>query len=190
MNNTTKMILGLVLALIIFSGLYLSMASKSEAPQKTQTGTNQSSPTASPTGQTILSMTPNPLVVEKTGSSQMLNVTIQADQEKITAAQIELSYDPKLITNVDIVPGTFFTNPTVLLKEIDSKNGRVSYAIGVPPAGVAKTGSGIIANISFTPIGKNQSTQISFLQKTLTSAEGMNYSTLKSATGATIILPE
>lgn len=183
-KRTFLLLIGVI---VIVFALAISMPGKSEAP----TLPNQPpSSTAAPVGKTVLSLSPNPVIIERIGASQILNVNIQTNEEKITAVQLELSFDPKMITNVNIVPGTFFTNPNVLLKEIDSTNGRISYAIGIAPTGQTSTGTGIVANISFTPVGKNQSTQMTFLQKTLTTAEGVSQSTLKSATGATIVLPK
>src|SRR5258708_30792144 len=44
-----------------------------------------------------------------------------------TLAQLELAYDPTMLSVNFLTPGTFFTDPTVALQKIDPLTGRVSY---------------------------------------------------------------
>ncbi|MDE2025334.1 MAG: hypothetical protein KGJ07_02485, partial [Patescibacteria group bacterium] len=85
-------------------------------------------------------------------------------------------------------PGTFFTNPLQLVKDIDTTNGRISYALGIQPKDKGVKGTGFVAEVKFQfqPTATVSSTMISFLPKTLVAAQGVNPSVLKSATNATI----
>jgi hypothetical protein len=123
------------------------------------------------------------------GSARWSNVEIATGKNKVTAVQLELTFDPKALTNVDIAPGTFFTNPAILLKKIDRVNGRITYAFGIGLGQKAVTGQGTLAVVTFIPVaGKTDSTSINFLPKTEVAAQGQNMSVLKKSSGTTISL--
>jgi hypothetical protein len=113
------------------------------------------------------------------------DVLISTGDNKTTAVQLEISYDPKILTNVDIKPGAFFTSPVVLLKKIDTVNGRISYALGINPNQKAIAGSGTVATISFSTVSGTTATQtpINFELKTAATAVGYAQSVLKQSTG-------
>lgn len=116
------------------------------------------------------------------------NITINGQGNSVSAVQIELSYDPKDLGNVDITAGSFFNNPVELFKKIDSENGRVSFALGVGLGEKGISGQGVVTKLSFTKLRTSGTTSISFLPKSLVSSEGISQSVLKSATGTTFDL--
>ena len=115
-----------------------------------------------------------------------LPITISTENNRVTAVQIEMSYDPKVLTEVVVTPGSFFEKPVIFLNHIDDENGRISYAIGVSPNEQGKDGEGLVATLSFQGRSKVKQTNISFLPKTLVMAEGVGQSVLKSTNSATI----
>lgn len=120
-----------------------------------------------------------------------LPIKIATGNNKTTGVQLELSYDPKVLTNVSVNAGSFFVNPFILINRVDEKNGRISYAIGISPQDSGKTGNGIVATLNFdaqkpTP----QSTSIVLLPKSLVTAEGTDRSVLKATTSAQFIVGE
>ncbi|MBI2049566.1 hypothetical protein HYT32_01545 [Candidatus Roizmanbacteria bacterium] len=118
-----------------------------------------------------------------------LPVNIAAVNNKITAVQLEMSYDSNALTEVVVTPGNFFENPVLFLNQIDDKNGRISYAIGVAPNSEGIDGEGQVATLSFqTKLPLTETTNIYFLPKTKVSGEGTNQSVLKSTNSATIVL--
>lgn len=142
-------------------------------------------PSPTPATQTALALSPNPLIIASTSGS--LELTIDTGANNVTAVQIELTYDPNALGSVDIIPGTFFDDPITLLKNVDTKNGKISYVLATSPTGRAKTGKGTVAAIVFTAtIASGAKTQISFSPKTLVTAEKVQVSVLKSAENATI----
>jgi hypothetical protein len=113
------------------------------------------------------------------------NVTISSNGDKVTAAQLELSFDPKVLTNVQIVPGAYIKNPVVLLKKVDQTNGRISLAIGIPLGATPLSGTGTVATITFNEVpAATGSTILDFLPKTAITAEGIAQSVLKESTGS------
>lgn len=116
------------------------------------------------------------------------DVLINSNGNLPTAVQIELSYDPTAISNVDVKSGPFFANPVELIKKIDSANGRVSYAVGVALGEKGASGSGIVAVVTFTKVKTSGTTTISFLPKSLVTSQGISQSVLKSATSVTFDL--
>ena len=112
-------------------------------------------------------------------------VNISSGTDKITAAQLELSFDPKVLLNVQISPGSFIQNPVVLLKNVDQQNGRISLALGVPLGQKGISGNGTIATITFTEAPTaTGSTLLDFLPKTAVTAQGVAQSVLKTSTGS------
>ena len=109
-----------------------------------------------------------------------LAINIETGNNKPTAVQLELQFDPKVLTNVSITPGVFFKNPIVLLNQIDAKTGRISYAFGISPAQQEIKTTEVVATLTFdTQSGTPQQTTILFLPKTLVTAEGIAQSVLK-----------
>jgi hypothetical protein len=118
-------------------------------------------------------------------NSYSSDVIIFSGSNKITAVQLEIAYDPKVLTNVDIKPGTFLTSPVVLLKKIDTVNGRVSYALGINPSQKPTSGSGTVAILTFSTLPGITATQtaINFDPKTDATAVGYAQPVLKQTTG-------
>lgn len=111
-----------------------------------------------------------------------LPIIIDTKKNMATAVQLELQYDPKILANVAIEPGKFFANPVTLLNNIDVATGRISYAIGINPQETGKKGEGTVAVLTFqTKSQEPTATTISFLSKTLVTAEGIAQSVLKTA---------
>jgi len=141
-------------------------------------------PTSPTYAHTSLRLTP-PANTPALPNTYSTDVSITTGGDKITAAQLELSYDPKVLTNVQIKPGTFIKNPVVLLKKVDQTNGRISLAIGIPLGQAAPTGQGTIATITFDEISTaTGSTILDFLPKTAVTAQGIAQSVLKTSTGS------
>lgn len=114
-----------------------------------------------------------------------LPIKISTVNNKVTVVQLELSYDPKVLTNVKINAGTFFPNPFIPINQVNEKDGRISYAISVNPQDTGKQGNGLLATLTFqTIMPTSQSTTIVLLPKSLVVAEGTDRSVLKATTSA------
>jgi hypothetical protein len=173
-----------VLILVTVGLLYLALAPKQSTPPVTQP-----SVTPTPAAQTRLFLSPNPLSVASASGS--INVDIDTSENMVTAVQLELIYDPKVLTAVDIASpsaNSFFANPIILLKKIDPLTGKISYALGIPPTGKGVKGNGTVATITFRKLIPSGQTTVSVLPETQVTAEGVTGSVLKEALGATIIL--
>lgn len=178
--------IGIILLLIaiplVFWLISPSQKPKPSAPPPSQIS---SSPTPTPIAQTVLSFSPSPLVIAS--QSATIAVTVDTGANLVTAAQLELVFDPKTITIIDIQPGTFFADSVILLKNIDAKNGKISYVSAVSPTGQAKAGTGTIATLSFTTnLASGGKTDITFSPKTIVTAEKVQVSVLKASENATI----
>lgn len=186
-----RTILLIVVLIVVTVGLFviaLLSINKQTPPQINTTG---STPTVTPTppAHTILAL--DPTTVTMASSSGSINVTINTNGDNITAVQLELQYDPAVLTNVKLTPGTFLPDASVLINNVDPSTGRISYALIIASPTGAKSGSGTIATLSFStlPTTKTQ-TDIIFLPKSLVTAVGIDPSVLKSTTNTTIILPK
>lgn len=120
-----------------------------------------------------------------------LPILISTGTNKVTAVQLELSYDPQMMTAISLAPSNFFPKPVSLLNQIDEKNGRISYAIGTSPNESGIQGEAVVAILTFqTRSLLPGQTNISFLPKTQVAAEGINPSVLKEAFSAQIVIGE
>lgn len=183
----SKRTLGLIIFLIAVTGLllYLAVAPKTSAPLLTPPPASPPRVSPTPVPSAILLLSPNPLTISSLSGS--LEVKLDAKDEKVTGVQLELSFEPKVITKITVQAATFFTNPVILINDVNYKTGRISYALAIAPAAEAQGGKGVLATIEFTAqAGTAQTTQINLLPKTLVTARGVASSVLKETSGATI----
>lgn len=188
----SKKTLALIVALVLVTVVLLVVAVKSSQQQQ---GSKQPAPVAqrptpTPVAHTLLSISPNPLTAVAGINTASVNIDTSIDN--VTGVQLEIAYDPKVLTNVTIKPGTFFTNPNILLTNVNKTSGRVTYVLGITPAQQPVKGTGTVATLSFSvrPGVTESQTQITLLPKSLVSARGVNPSVLKMATGTTVMLPQ
>ena len=125
-KRTIALIIGLftVTAILVLIAVYNNPTAKK--PQQTPVVT------VSPK-QTILSISAAPLATSSATSSSSANVNILTGKNKVTVVQLDLSFDPKAIGNVDITAGDFFKNAGVLIKDINQEKGQISYVLGINP---------------------------------------------------------
>lgn len=185
----SKRTLFLIFALFLITFVLLMMALYQPQPKPAPTA---SAPKESVV-QTILSFG-NPSIATSSSVTTLnysIPVNIDASKNKVTAVQLELQYDPKMLTNVTVKPGSFFANPDILLNQIDTKTGRISYAFGAGLKDQGVIGKGTVANITFSAkAGIVEKTAIIFLPKTLVTAEGISESVLKQTTNGLFIIGE
>jgi hypothetical protein len=142
-------------------------------------------PTLAPYVQSGLSLT---VPQKNSNGNYFSNVEISTAENQVTGVQIDLSYDPKILTNVEIATGTFFTNPTVLLKKIDTVKGIVSYTLFADQNPKSASGKGTVATLTFSviPGTKTAFTKINFLPTTEAVGLGQFESVLKQTTGTNL----
>jgi hypothetical protein len=116
-------------------------------------------------------------------STYTADVALTTERKKVTVVDIELKYDPKILTNVDIKPGTFFQSPTILRKTIDKINGKVSFIFGIGLGDSPVNGNGTVAVLSFTTLTKSGTTTISFLKESGVTVSTVRPSILTNAQG-------
>jgi hypothetical protein len=184
-KKTLMLIIGLALIAI---GLIALALNKNKTFQSTQTAQPViETPTLSDSVQTILSFSPLPIRLA-TPSSFSSDILINTGQDHVNKVQLEISYDPKILTKVDITAGPYFTDPQVLIKTIDSENGRISFALGVQNGEKGLLGQGVLAKLTFSMLQKNTTATASagflLLPKSQVSADGIYESVLKSTIDA------
>ncbi len=166
----------LIVVLAVLTGILVMVAlspNKSSAP--------------SPTGSQQAEVTPQEATLTfgnatSSGSINTVDVILNTGNSTVTAVQLEMSFDPKMISNVSLKKGDFVADWDELTPtKIDYANGRISYVLGVPLNGGSVKGSGSVASITFTEAGaKGQQVEIKMLPKSLVSIEGYSGSSLKS----------
>ncbi|OIP57640.1 MAG: hypothetical protein COX79_04030 [Candidatus Levybacteria bacterium CG_4_10_14_0_2_um_filter_36_16] len=138
-----------------------------------------------------------PALIDASGSTPV-SVDILADtsNDEISGIQVELTYDPKVITNVKIaapLDASFFGLGKVLLSEVDPTLGRVSYFFFTNSNQKGIKGAGKIATVTFqkaTTALLPAQTFISFVNKTMVTKFGVSESVLKQTTPLEITLQQ
>lgn len=184
-KRTIFLILGLFVVVVILLYVALSSGNPSSQQSAPQQKTTQTSP-APVIGHTQLSLSPAQLVVPPSSQSGSIDVLINANGDKVTGVQLAMTFDPTIITNVVVTPGSFLPQATALLNSVDQQKGTVFSAFVLPPSQKAVTGTGTVATITFTKTVKVGTTTLSFGDQTKVTAEGVTVSVLKQATGGTI----
>ena len=185
-KKTLALISGLVLVTVVLFVIALRTNQKgSEGPTPSQ-AVAQPSPTPD-VAHSVLSLTPNPLTVTAGGRGQV-TVNLDTSDNDVTAVQLELSYDPKVLRNVTITPGPLFQGAVVLINKNDPVTGKYTYAFGRTPAQTPVKGVGSVATISFTAAASSTPSQLLLLPSTLVTARGVASSVLKSATGTQVVV--
>lgn len=190
----SKRTLFLIFALFIITFVLLMIALyQPQAPKTIQTAAIPKEPVAQTTlsfGNPSIATSSSPLR-QPADLNYSLPISISTGKNKVTAVQLELQYDPNILTNVAVVPDSFFATPDVLLNKIDTKTGRISYAFGVGLTGQAVAGKGTVAHLTFSVKAKtSERTAIIFLPKTLVTAQGIIESVLKETTNGLFTVGE
>lgn len=184
-RKTLALLVGLILVTIILFIIAL------------QTGKNQSN--KMPQGQTLATPTPDIMHTTLAMSPEMVQVAsggigtddvmMDTSDNQVTAVQLELMYDPTMLSNVKVTVGKDFPNPVVLIDKNDPTTGKYTYAYGVQPGQKTINGKAIAAKVTFTARGAlGKQSQIIMQPTTLVTARGVAGSVLKKSTGATVVI--
>jgi hypothetical protein len=185
-KKTLALISGLVLVtLVLFVIALRSNQQGAKGPAPTGTVT-QVSPTPD-VAHSVLSLSPNPVNVTA-GGRGTVEVNLDTSDNAVTAVQLELSYDPKVLRNVTVTPGVLFQNSVVLINKNDPATGKYTYAFGKTPSQTPVQGKGVVATISFTANASATPSQLILLPNTLVTARGIASSVLKSSTGTQVVV--
>lgn len=198
-KRTTFLII--ILAAVAVGLILLAVNSSKSLPPASPTMNVQPTPTKKPVEKTTIIYFAPSVLSSPNASSSPLSADIMVDTGKdvVSGVQIELAYDPKILTNVAIIPTTsksegpsLFgpTNGTILFNSVNQAAGRASFAIGLTPSAAPVGGIGKIATLSFyvNKIPGISSTSVSFVNRTMVLKEGGRESVLKTTTPLTIQL--
>lgn len=186
-RKTLALITGLVLVTVILFVVALRAGQQQNAPSTPQPTQVVQQPEPTTPANTVLALAPNPLTVAP-GRQGTAEVTIDTSDNDVTAVQLELGYDPTVISNVKVIPGALIANPAVLIDKNDPTAGRYTYAFGITPNGTPVKGTGVVATVTFTARANatGKETQLGLLPTSLVTARGIANSVLKSGTGTVI----
>lgn len=186
-RKTLALISGLVIVTIILFVVALRAGQQEEAPSTAEQTDVAQQPQPTVPANSVLSLSPNPLTVAP-GTQGSVEVTIDPSDNAVTAVQLEIGYDPNVLSNVQVTAGPLFPNPVILIDKNDAQAGRYTYAVGITPSSQTITSAGTVATITFTTnaAAVGTDTQLGLLPTTLITARGVAESVLKSSTGTII----
>jgi hypothetical protein len=115
-----------------------------------------------------------------------LNININTGINSVIGTEVYLTFDKAKLRVLDIVPGTFFSNPVETLEIIDNNAGTITYVLHLPPESTPKKGSGTLATMTLQAIGLGTA-PISFSPGNIVGAVNTGAkNALKSTAGAVI----
>lgn len=130
-----------------------------------------------------------------TSTTATVDVMVDSGPSEISGVQVEAEFDPSVISSVTLTPAAdqssfFGPGAVILLNEIKTTTGRVSYATAIDAGQAAKRGVGKIAGLTIqkAPGAQGTSTTINLLDSTAVTVLGESESVLKNATPLTITL--
>lgn len=183
-RKTLALLVGLVLVTVILFIIALQTGNKATRMEQAKV---QATPTPD-VAHTTLTMSPE-LVQVAAGRQGSVDVMIDPSDNQVTAVQLELMYDPSMISNVKVVAGPAIPNPNVLINKDDPKTGKYTYAYGIQPNQPTVNKKGVAAKITFTARGTaGKQSQIIMDKSSLVTARGVAGTVLKSGTGATVVI--
>lgn len=197
MLNLPKKTLVLIGALATVTILLLAMAVWLSGKKPTATPSLPLGASPTPTIPKTATLAFSPALVNLvTTPSNTVTVDIIAGSasQAITGVQTEITYDPKVITNVKLLPANpanalFKAGSLTLFNTNDPVKGMISYAVAINPSGKGILGSGSIGQLTFTVTkGVTPATTISFGGNTIVTSEGIQGSILNTSTPLTIQL--
>jgi len=177
----------LVIILAIVTVILLVLAVTESRNQNTQQ--TNAVPTQKPVERTAQIFFNPGNISATTGTTQSVDLILNSGNSDIAGVQVELQYDPKALTNVKILPdvtaSSFFgSSVNVLFNEPKPDAGTLEFAMGIPPTGTSRKGSGKIATLTFQKLAGtvSTSTTISFKDHTLVTIMQSQQSVLKDTT--------
>lgn len=178
----------LIIILAVITGILILVAVRTDQTQEKKLTTPATPTPVIIKPYAVLSFSTPLLDASKGLASQKVDIILDTQGKSVAGAQVELTYDPKVLTNVSLtplVPGQLFgPNPILLINNIDATQGRISYALSISASDTEKTGKASIGQLSFTvnrfagvPI-----TSITFLPKSAATTQKTKFSVLSSTT--------
>lgn len=183
----------LIVILAVITGILIFLAARSDLTQNLPpTATDSVSPTdVEPYA--ALSFSRQSIDVSSASATQTVDILIDTAGQPVAGAQIELAYDPTVLTNVKLIPASdpfFGPSAAVLINSVDPPQGRISYAVGISPDESEKTGSGSLVTLTFNVnrIASVATSPISFLTKSAVTTLSTQGSVLKTPEPLQIVL--
>lgn len=178
-----------IIALVIFVPVVAFLLSLGQVEKSSSNSINPT-PVQPITQVTAVSPTPvykTSLLSFKQLSAGSTAVVIETGAKPASAVQLEIGFDPVILKNIQVVPGSFFDKSLVLLSNVDYQKGSIFFAVVTPPDGKPIRGKGTVAVVSYTfAQGAINPTTLQFLSRTKVATVGIDDSILKLANNITI----
>lgn len=176
--------IALIISLFVVTIILFAAALKSQPKSLPKTVVV---PTVIPVAQTVVELSPNPVFLSASNAGT-IDVMVDTSTNELTAIQLEIQYDPKAVTNVQMKASDLFAAAIPLLNVVDSKTGRITLALGISPTQTAVKGKGKVAEITFSKLPGTllQQTEFVLLPKTLATVSGEDKSVIKEVRGTTV----
>lgn len=190
----TLILIGILVTLaVVLLGIAIRLSGTSQ--NTTIPGTTQVQPTMAVEKTATIAFSPETLTMSPASTSGSVDVLVTTGSNPITGAQVEITYDPEVITNVEVenpdtsnsllgAPGTY----TNLFTDIETP-GKIVFARAIGLTSKEVSGTGSIGKISFTIIpGAQPTTQMTFGPETAVTTTATTESILNTTTPLTITL--
>src|SRR4051794_16083899 len=108
-RKTLALISGLVIVTVVLFVIALRSSKQATTPLPVNQQPAAQQVTPQTPAHSVLTLSPNPVTVGA-GKVGSVDVSIDPSDNQVTAVQLEVAYDPNIITNVKVTPGPLFQN--------------------------------------------------------------------------------
>jgi hypothetical protein len=139
--------------------------------------------------QTVLQLFPNPALPDSEGNID-IDVSMNTYNNKVTATQFIIQYDPTILQFKSIKPDDAFYNAKVIVQNNNEKTGTITYSMELPTQLTYNQirGNYNVAEMEFS-VQQKSVTQVKILSASVTSPDN-RHSVLKSMNGTTVKLDQ
>jgi hypothetical protein len=188
MSRKILFIIAIIIVIIIFVVSFINTRSENSQNRGQNTQQGMVSPTLPPSvPQTVFQLFPNPAQPDSQGNID-INVAMNTNNNRATAAQFTIQYDPASLKFVSIHPDDAFYNAKVVTQNVNETSGIITYSMELPSQAKYKSirGDYHIAEMEFT--AKHQgTTTVKVVSASVTSPDSAD-SVLKSIAGTAVKL--
>lgn len=116
-----------------------------------------------PVSQTVISFNPGQLSLHKGEQQQSVDITIDTGENRVTMVDLELAYTKGAIDNIQITPGSFFSDVNIIKDSIDPDKGTISYFIATKSEAYGVQGADVLATLTYDVPAGDTSSQATIL---------------------------
>lgn len=186
MSRSVPFFIGIIIAsLVLLAGLAILAQRLTNQSAQISAPVQKSGPTTAPKRAftSLSAISSKEAVVE--GESFTIAIHINTGENTVTGAQLELYYDPAVLTVTEVTPGDFFAKPIIYANKNDTTKGDIVFAVG---SFDGKQGTGKVALVKATALKPSSGEVLHIKPTTIITELSNKESVLNERKGANLVI--